>query len=130
MKKFLTLAAVVLCLAACKNNGTAEVKYSSSDVTAYAGGVFYVEMTGIPGTGFSWNITNADKLQYVKLKSVEDITAKKDTNIVGAPSVLRFEFAVLPGTSGKTETVKFAYFRTWETGVPPAEEKVYTVSIK
>jgi len=129
MKKFLAAVAVVLCLAACQNDNGGD-KFKTSTVAAFAGGVFYVEITANLTTGYSWNITNAENLQYVKLTSVENITKKSDDKAVGQPSVQRFDFSVNPGTSGKTEVLKFAYFRPWETGVAPLEQKTYTVNIQ
>ena len=125
MKKFLVLAAFALCLAACQNDGGG-AKYRSSEVEAFAGGVFFVEIETTQDNGSSWNITNADNLKYVKLTSIENITQKTG----GKPPIQRFEFSVNKDASGKTEILRFSYFRPSETDVIAAEQKTYTVNIK
>ena len=129
MRKILTFAVLALCLAACQKEASGG-KNPFSTVQAYAGGVFSAEMETNPSTGYSWQITNAQDLKYVKLTSSDVMTKKTDPELAGAPALQRFEFAVNPGTAGKTETVRFAYFRSWETGVAPAEQKIYTIEIK
>jgi len=128
MKKMLLLAALALALSACQKQTGGKNPFST--VQAYGGGTFFVEMEANVTTGYSWNITNARNLKYVKLTSAENIIKKDGGKIVGAPSVQRFEFSVNPGTAGKTEILNFAYFRPWETGVQPLEQKIYTVNIK
>ena len=86
--------------------------------------LFTVALKGNPSTGFSWNITTIDttlirpqgKPRYVG-----------QSNLPGSPGTFYFDFsAVGKGASN----IAFAYARTWEKGVAPADSFTITVECR
>jgi inhibitor of cysteine peptidase len=125
--KTLTVSLLVLLSTACemqKKNLIFDSKAGSESVRVKPQDTFTVALKGNPSTGFSWNITAIDttlirpqgKPRYVG-----------QSNLPGAPGTFYFAFsAVGKGAS----TIAFAYVRSWEKGVAPADSFTITVECR
>jgi inhibitor of cysteine peptidase len=85
---------------------------------------FTVTLQGNPSTGFSWNIIAIDS---AKVKPAGEPRFDPRNNMPGSGGTYFFDFtAVVKGVS----KIGFAYFRTWEKEIAPADSFTITVDCK
>ncbi|HVW66619.1 MAG TPA: protease inhibitor I42 family protein [Candidatus Peribacteraceae bacterium] len=95
----------------------------TTSMSAKAGTPFTITLDSNPTTGFSWT-PSYDKTMFA-LDSSTYIAP--NSSALGAGGQAQFTFHALK--SG-TADITFAYSRSWETNVPPAQVRVYTVTVK
>jgi inhibitor of cysteine peptidase len=88
------------------------------------GQTFTVPLEGNPSTGFSWNVIAVDS---AKVKPLGEPRFEPRNNMPGSGGTYFFDFtAVVKGVS----KIGFAYFRTWEKEIAPADSFSITVDCR
>jgi inhibitor of cysteine peptidase len=117
--------ALVTLLAACGSSdgsSAAPVYHEGDSITVQNGRQFVVALTANPSTGYSWQAEKNDKVRYLGSKEVS--AANQAIGAAGTQQ-LRFE-----ATATGTTTLKLAYSRPFEKGVPPAQTASFDVTVK
>ena len=100
-----------------KDNGT--------QVQVTHGNIVTVRLEAIPGTGYSWQITENNPVLLKPLGKSEYEESKSE--LIGGIEHQIFRFkAVSPGTS----LLKLLYYRAWEKGKAPEKSFQITVEIR
>jgi inhibitor of cysteine peptidase len=86
-------------------------------LTIKEGDIFSIKLRGNPTTGYSWQLSSADK-SILNLIEKKFIPEKKKKNIVGSGGTDIFIFEAVG--SGKTD-LKLIYARSWEKYAKPAK---------
>ena len=83
---------------------------------------FVIALTANPSTGYSWQAAKNAKVEYLDSTQVSG-----STQVVGSPGTQQLRFKAV--ASGET-TLRLAYSRPFEAGVPPAETTSFDVTIE
>ncbi len=123
----LALAMFMLTLAAC-SQATDPKTISASDagktIELRKGGILLVSLEGNVTTGYNWAV--ADPAPAI-LQQVGDPQVTPTSDAIGAGGTIVLKFtAVQTGQA----TLKLAYARSWEKGVPPDKTFEVTVVVK
>ena len=129
---FLILLSTILSLSACASAGTRTeaptevVTAESGQVTSLAvGQALLVTLQANPTTGFNWKITQLpDFLEQTG--NEEYVQDTPQSGKVGSGGVSSWKFLAKASGSG---TLRFAYQRQWEKGVPPAKTAEYRLTV-
>lgn len=90
-----------------------------------AGAEFTIALDSNPTTGYSWNF--AEELDPERLTLVDSRFQPSSTQRKGAGGTQFWTFRAL--RAGRTE-IALKYFRTWEKGIPPIREVLFTVTVE
>jgi inhibitor of cysteine peptidase len=96
---------------------------ADSGTTLYleVGQTFTVTLEGNPSTGYTWEMSPADK---PVLSQVGDVLAAPKSNLVGAPAMLMLTFRA---DANGSQPLALVYHRPWEKDVAPV--KVFNVTV-
>jgi len=99
----------------------APLYHSGDSITFDNGGEFVISMAANPSTGYTWNADHNPNVTLVSSKQVAG------GNLPGAPGTQEMTFqATDPGST----TLKLAYARSFESGVPPAKTADFPVTVR
>jgi predicted secreted protein len=94
---------------------------SGSSYTAREGGEFVIALAANPSTGYAWTAAHDRHVTLIRSRQVID------ENRPGAPGKQELTFrAITPGTT----TLKLAYARSFEPGLPPAKTRTFLVTVR
>lgn len=97
--------------------------------TVNKGDIIQVVIPGNPTTGYRWasELTDTDKALLQEMGEPQYAPENRDANLVGAGGTYTLTFkAVEKGQA----TLKVAYARPWETGVPPLQTFTASLTIE
>jgi predicted secreted protein len=110
-------------LGACSDDdsGSVPVYHDGDSITVSNGSRFVVALESTPSTGYSWQAQPNDTVKFESSKQVEPTGVRP-----GAPGEQQLTFkAIKKGAS----TLDFAYSRSFEAGVPPAQTETFDLEI-
>lgn len=125
---------LLLALAACTSGtsknapdpATVDVAASGKGVTLAVNQELLVSLPANPSTGFAWTVTHIPA--FLKLEGEAEYKQDdKDKSRPGAGGVNVWRFKA---TAAGTDTLRFAYQRSWEKGVAPAQTVEYPLTVK
>jgi predicted secreted protein len=117
----LSLAGVLVACSDDEGGGSAHVYHDGDSITVEKGSRFIVALEATPSTGYSWQAGPNDTVKFESSKQVDANSGRP-----GAPGEQQLTFkAVKKGAS----TLDFAYSRSFEGGVPPAETATFDLEI-
>ena len=99
---------------------TAGVYHEGDAIDVARGDRFTVALPANPSTGYAWDSDPGPKLKQVSSKQIQQ------SNLIGAPGVQQITFQA--EKTGAT-TLRLAYSRSFEGGVPPAKTASFAVTI-
>jgi inhibitor of cysteine peptidase len=107
------------------HNMTLTEKDNGTQVQVPHGDIVTVRLEAIPGTGYSWQITENNPVLLKPLGKPEFEESK--SKLIGGVEHQVFRFkAVSPGT----DILKLLYYREWEKGKAPAKSYQVTIEIR
>lgn len=132
---FCSLALVFAAAVGCAQTGgstavsgtVVDASKSGTAVTLASGESLTVRLAGNATTGYSWTCTNALAGVLVPAGAPDYEPTPVEPGVVGSGGTYVFRFrAVAPGTGN----LQFAYARSWEKDVAPAQTASYAVTVR
>jgi inhibitor of cysteine peptidase len=99
--------------------------FAETRIDSRVGEDIVITLQSNPTTGYGWRLAGPLNERIVKLTRRDFVPSR--TDLAGAPGKEVWVFRAI----GKGVTaIAFEYVRSWEKGVPPAQEESYTVRVR